>query len=389
MRVRTVVVAALVISGGIACEGQVGRDPEANRPPDAAEVSGAESFAATVDSIASAEALSRGVPGLAVAVVADGAVLLQRGYGVADVASGRPVTEHTPFNIASVTKPFTAAVVQMLASEGRIRLDAPARVYLPLPADYRDITVRQLLTHTSGIVRDLRRDNDDDPDAAEYRRRLDASQPSASPGQRYEYSNTGFTVLGWLVEAVEDQPLEEVLRGRLFQPLGMKQARYRASLADDPERALPHEVSDGRIRPTRFITGGFGSGGLSLSAADFAAFAVGLQQGRVLPSEELETAWSPGRLADGQPAVVQLNSDSDGYGFGWFITRFHGHRLVTHGGGITGYSANLYHFPDDRLTVAVLSNVKARDDGAAPVDSLARRITEAYFADASLSPAGR
>ena len=106
------------------------------------------------------------MPGLAVVIVADGEVLMRRGYGIADIASGRAVTELTPFNIASVTKPFTAAAVQMLAGEERIRLDAPASEYLQLPSVYRGITVRQLLTHTSGIARDLRRDNNDDPDAA-------------------------------------------------------------------------------------------------------------------------------------------------------------------------------------------------------------------------------
>jgi hypothetical protein len=125
---------------------------------------------------------------------------------------------------------------------------------------------------------------------------------------------------------------------------------------------------------------------MSLSAADFAAFAIGLQEGRVLPPTELEGAWSPGRLADGRPAAVRLNSDSDGYGFGWFITRLYERRLVTHGGGITGFSANLYHFPGDRLTIAVVSNTKGRDDGVAPVDPLARRIAEAYFAWASRRP---
>jgi hypothetical protein len=136
---------------------------------------------------------------------------------------------------------------------------------------------------------------------------------------------------------------------------------------------------DGAAQPTLAISGGFGSGGISLSAADFAAFAVGLQQDRFLPAADLERAWAPGRLADGRPARVRINSDSDGYGFGWFITRFAGHRLVTHGGGITGFSANLYHFPDERLTIAVLANVKARDDGVAPVDPLARRIAESLL----------
>ena len=333
-----------------------------------------------IDSLVSAEALARGVPGVAVAIVSEGKIVVQGGYGIADVATGRKVTDTTPFNIASVTKPFTAAAVQMLAADGRIRLDTPVGTYLPMPTVYSQITVRQLLTHTSGIARDLRRDNDDDPDAAEYRRRLNASEPSAQPGTRFEYSNTGFTVLGWMVEAREGQPLEEVLRRRLFVPLGMHQARYRTSLAQDPARARPYEVVRGVPAPAPFITGGFGSGGLSLSAADFAAFAVALQEGRFLSPSQIEDAWTPGKLADGSQARARINTDSDGYGFGWFITSFAGHRLMTHGGGITGFSANLYHFPDERLTIAVVANVKGRDDGVAPVDPLARRIAEAFLA---------
>jgi CubicO group peptidase (beta-lactamase class C family) len=156
----------------------------------------------------------------------------------------------------------------------------------------------------------------------------------------------------------------------------MRQARYRASLTEDPDRARPHEVVDGVARPTLFISGGFGSGGISLSAADLASFAVALQAGKVLSETELESAWTPGTLTDGRPSSVRINTDSDGYGFGWFITRFLGHRLITHGGGITGFSANLYHFPDERLTIAVMANVKGRDDGTAPVDPLARRVAE-------------
>lgn len=386
---RTSALVTCVVVLAAACGAQSSEATATSQQPQSAEAAHPGGLAAVVGSLVSAEGLTRGVPGLAVVIVADGEVLVQRGFGIADIASGREVTEHTPFNIASLTKPFIAAVVQMLAAERRLDLDARASQYLRLPAVYGDITVRQLLTHTSGIARDLRQDNNDDPDAAEYRRRLDGSEPSATPGERFEYSNTGFTVLGWLVEAIEGQPLEEVLRRRIFHPLGMHQARYRASLTDDSKRARPHEVVDGGARPTLFVSGGFGNGGISLSAADLAAFAVGLQEGKFLPPAELETAWTPGRLADGSSVQVRLNSDSDGYGFGWFITRFAGKRLVTHGGGITGFSANLYHFPDERLTIAVLANAKGRDDGVAPVDPLARRIAEAYLSMVSHRPTSR
>lgn len=386
---RTSALVTCVVVLAAACGAQSSEATATSQQSQSAEAAGPAGLDAVVDSLVAAEGLTRGVPGLAVVIVADGELLVQRGYGIADVASGREVTEHTPFNIASLTKPFTAAVVQMLAAEGRLDLDARASQYLRLPAVYGDITVRQLLTHTSGIARDMRQDNDDDPDAAEYRRRVDASEPSATPGERFEYSNTGFTVLGWLVEAIEGEPLEEVLRRRIFRPLSMHQARYRAPLADDPERARPHEVVDGLARPTLFVSGGFGSGGVSLSAADLAAFAVGLQRGKFLSPQQLETAWTPATLADGSTARVRVNSDSDGYGFGWFITSFAGKRLLTHGGGITGFSANLYHFPDQGLTIAILANAKARDDGTAPVDPLARRIAEHFLVSMDRYPTSR
>jgi CubicO group peptidase (beta-lactamase class C family) len=329
-----------------------------------------------VERLVSAEALSRGVPGVAVAVVVDGRILLQRGYGIADVASDRRVTEDTPFNIASVTKPFTAALVLALAKEGRIRLDRAASTYVALPAAYRGITSRDLLTHTSGIARDLRRSIDDDPDADEYRARLARSRPVDRPGAKFEYSNTGYTILGWIVERIEEDPLETVLRRRIFEPLGMRHARYRALLSEDPERARPHVVIGGSPRPTRFNTGGFGSGGVSLSASDLAALGVGLQTERFLDRAQLQAAWTPGRLANGRPVSFRLNTSSDSYGLGWFLTRMGGHQVVTHGGGINGYSANLSHLPRERVTIGVLANAKSRDDGAAPVDPLARRIVE-------------
>ncbi len=354
--------------------------PRASQAEQAAEVPSVAAIGSIVDSLVVAEALDRSVPGVAVSVVADGEVLVSRGYGAANLAAGTTVSGSTPFNIASITKPLTAAVILELAAEGAVALDQPAADYLDLPAVYRTLRVRELLTHTSGIARDLRTDNDDDPTTGEYRDRLFNSQPSFPPGSRFEYSNTGYTVLGWLIENVEGRPLEAVFRTRFFDPLGMDQARYRAGLDDDPRRARPYVITDDAVVRELYVSGGFGSGGLSLSADDFTAFAVALQRLDFLTESQLDEAWTPATLRDGSPVAVRINTDTDSYGFGWFITELDGRRLVTHGGGITGYSANLYHFPDDGVTIAVLANSKARDDGMAPVDPLARRIAEAYFA---------
>jgi CubicO group peptidase (beta-lactamase class C family) len=336
---------------------------------------------AVIDSLVEAEALARGVPAIGIAVVAEGRIVLQRTWGRADVTSGRAATAATPFNIASVTKPFTSALLVQLAGEGKLGLDDRVRRHLPeLPERYREITVRQLLTHTSGIARDLRLDNFDDPDADTYRARLDTASASASPGERFQYSNTGYTVLGWMIESIEGQPLDDVLRRRIFEPAGMLQARYRVPLATDPLRARPHAVVDGSAVPIDYITGGFASGGMSMSTADAAAFAVALQGGSLLTGPFASAVWMPAELATGEPVSLRMFDDDAGYGFGWFITRYAGLPMMTHGGGIEGYSANLYHFPTSQLTIIVLSNAKARDDGTAPVDPLARRIADVCLA---------
>lgn len=343
---------------------------------------------AIVDSLVGHHATGRGVPGLAVVIVSDDRVVVQRAFGVRDLQTRQPVTLATPFNLASLTKPFTALAALRLSPGGRLRLEAPAREYLRwLPSRYRDVTVRQLLTHTAGVARDLRRDNFDDPSVEEYRRRLDSADASGAPGRRYEYSNTGYAILGWVIEAAAGKPLGQVLRELVFQPLDMRQAGYRGLLEGDPERARPHAVKDGRTAPAGYVSGGFGSGGMTASGADLAAFAVALQAGRALDSREAPVSWTPGALRDGSPVRLRMFVDSAGYGLGWFLTVFRGHRLVTHGGAIEGFSSNLYHFPERRLTIALVANAKARDDGRAPVDSLAQDLAAFCLAQAACRPA--
>lgn len=335
---------------------------------------------AWVDSLVRAEALDRGVPGVAVAIVSSGRIVVQRGYGVADMETGRPVTAATPFNIASLTKPFSSTLAVRLARRGDLELDRSIREYLPaLPERYFAITVRHLLTHTSGVDRDLRADNFDDPTVEEYRARVDTASIHATPGERWEYSNTGYTLLGWALAAAVDRPLAEVLEAEIFGPLEMWQAGYRVPLAADPERARPYEVVEGETRDATYVTGGFGSGGASMSIADLARFAAALQTGDLLAPGEKDLVWSPAVLADGSEVSFEMMSPGASYGFGWFLTRFADRRLITHGGGISGYTSNFYHFPEEALTIAVLANAKERDDGRAPVDPLARAIATACF----------
>jgi CubicO group peptidase (beta-lactamase class C family) len=179
---------------------------------------------------------------------------------------------------------------------------------------------------------------------------------------------------------VEGAPLAEVLERRIFDPLGMEQARYRAPLQEDPLRARPHAMVEGKPAAAEYITGGFASGGMSMSAADATAFALALQEGRFLTADAARKVWSPARLASGSGLDLTMFDEPASYGFGWFLTRYDGRPMFTHGGGIEGYSANLYHFPEQDLSIVVLANIKGRDDGRAPVDPLARSIADLCLA---------
>lgn len=333
-------------------------------------------FRRAADSIVAAEGLARGVPGIGVAVVARGQIILARGYGVTDRTRGLRVSDSTPFNIASVTKPFTAIVALRLARRGVVELTTPLGRWLPwVPIPYHPLTLRRLLSHTSGVVRDVRRSNDDDPDAAEYRTRVERSEPSFAAGSRFEYSNAGYTLLGWALEAAAGRGLDSLLADEIFRPLGMTTATYRAG--PNQHRARPYAVaSDGSVRDTAWLTGGFGSGGIALSARDAARFAQGLHRGLVLDQEDQRVAWAPASLGDGSLVRARAVTDDDSYGLGWWISSYHGHRLLSHGGGITGYSAFLWHFPDRQLTIFVVANAKARDDGRAPVDPIIRALAD-------------
>ncbi len=341
-------------------------------------------FVRAADSIVVADGLTRGVPAIGVAVVLHGQIILARGYGVADRTRGLPATDTTPFNIASVTKPFTAIVAIRLARRRMIDLAAPLGRWLPwVPEAFRAVELRRLLTHTSGVVRDIRGHNDDDPDVREYRARVERAEPSFPAGDRFEYSNTGYTLLGWALEAAAGKGLDSLLAQEIFQPLGMTTASYRAP--PNEWRARPYGVAaDRSVRDTVWLTGGFGSGGIALSARDAARFGQGLQRGLALDPVDQRSAWEPARLNDGSPVRGRAVTNDDSYGFGWWISSYRGHRLLSHGGGITGYSAFLWHFPERQLTLFVLANAKARDDGRAPVDPIVRAL-----ADLALSSVAR
>jgi CubicO group peptidase (beta-lactamase class C family) len=286
--------------------------------------------------------------------------------------NGRQVTSSTVFQIASLTKPFTAIAILRLAEQRRLALSDPAARWLPwLPAEYRAVTIRHLLNHTSGVPRDLRRENVDEFTLAEFRRRFLEASPAFAPGERWEYSNTGYTLLVMIAERASGREFGRLLHELIFRPAGMRLTRYRARLATAPGRAAGYDWIDGRWTAAPPVYSGFGNSGIESTSSDLAAFAVALNERRLLSPDSYETMLTAPVLASGERLSFSFRGAASSYGFGWFLTDVCGERVATHGGTIAGFSANLSWTPERGIAVAALSNGKSGPDRIGLADKIA------------------
>ncbi|HET8692950.1 MAG TPA: serine hydrolase domain-containing protein [Steroidobacteraceae bacterium] len=291
------------------------------------------------------------VPGAALLVVRDGRDLVRRGLGLADLDACEPVTPATNFRLASLTKQFTAAAVLLLAEDGRLRLDDPARRWLPsLPPAAAGIRIRHLLSHTSGLV-----DYEDLMAPGATAQLADADvlallegEPRLlfPPGSAWRYSNGGYALLALVVERAAGRPFADFLRERIFRPLGMAGTlAYRAGLDTVPRRAFGHGGEPGAWRrddqgPTTAV---LGDGGVYSSIDDLRQWDAALYDARLLSGESRRLAFAPATRSD-DPAVQ--------YGFGWRITG----DCLWHSGETVGFRNVILRFPGRRLTVVLLTN---------------------------------
>jgi CubicO group peptidase (beta-lactamase class C family) len=300
------------------------------------------------------EMARRHVPGLALLVLQHGKIVRERSYGLANVEHGVPVTPRTLFQSGSVGKTFTAALILLLAEDGKLRLDDPVSRHLPeSPPAWSGITIRHLLTHTSGLGDpyqkiDLRKDYSDAELIA-----LEATLPlQFAPGERFSYSNAGYHLLGFIATRVGGKHWAEQLRERVFAPLGMD-ARLISEADIVPHRAAGYEWADGKLRNQSWVAPSLNAtadGALYLTARDLALWDTALRGERIL-NERLRTAsWTPPRLRDGSTSP---------YGYGWYVGEQNGHRTVLHGGAWQGFKALMTRYVDDGLTVIVLANSAA------------------------------
>ncbi|MCA1602175.1 MAG: beta-lactamase family protein, partial [Acidobacteria bacterium] len=256
--------------------------------------------------------------------------------------------------------------------------------YLPwLPAVYKEITVRQILTHTSGINRDVRTANVDNFTIDEFRRRFIAAPASFKAGERWDYSNNGYILLGLIIESVAKKPYGEFLQERIFKPLGLKNTRFSEPPAKASNRAVGYEWQDNTYRPSPYFSGGFGAGGLISTLSDMVKWDSALDSEKLLKRTSLEHMQMPAKLVNGQTVNFTYRGEQTSYGFGWFLGSYRGHKLNTHGGVLSGFSSSIHRFVDDRITIIVLCNSKegerrAGEDRMGQADALARDIADIY-----------
>jgi D-alanyl-D-alanine carboxypeptidase len=288
------------------------------------------------------------VPGLAIAIARNGTVLLARGYGVADVQNGAPVTPETRFDLASITKPFTAAAIMLLVEDGRIDLDAPIRTYLPeVPEQWDEVQVRHLLTHTSGLPYSLIENAPIDiPDSLIYQAVHDVSLDFA-PGERFQYSDGGYVLLGLITARASGLSWREFVTTRIFAPLGMADTYVTDRLSIHRNESRSYDLRDGELvnagRVYRVQTPAHN--GIFSNVFDLVRWDAALYSDELLGSDSREAMWTPTPISDGPPHP---------YGLGWALFEL-GDRPIQLHTGATGTA--IVRFPHDTLTVVVLTNL--------------------------------
>ena len=299
-----------------------------------------------------AEMKTQQIPGVSLAVIRNGEIVLARGYGFANVEHQVPVKPETIFQSGSVGKQFTATAVMMLVEEGNLNLDDKIGKYFPdVPETWRNITIRHMLTHTSGLGDyppdiDMRRDYTED----EMVQRIKAVPLAFQPGEKWSYSNLAYVMLGVLIHKVSGKFYGDFLQERVFRPLGMSTARVISEEDIVPNRAAGYRLVDGQLKNQNWVSPTLNTtadGALYLTVYDMAKWDAALYTEKLLKRSSLEQMWTPVKLNDGKTFP---------YGFGWALNVVHGHHLIEHGGSWQGFKSQISRYVDDKLTVVVFAN---------------------------------
>jgi D-alanyl-D-alanine carboxypeptidase len=295
-------------------------------------------------------------PGAVVFLSQNEQVLYRDAIGLANLEHRVAISPGMPFRLASLTKPITACALLMLEQAGQLQLSDPITRFLPdYPQGDSSITLEHLLTHTSGIQNytqipgwwDIHRQDLALSDLIDLFR---SHPPVSAPGARWAYNNSGYVLLGAVIEQVSGQPYGDFIEQHIFGPLGMQDSYY----GGKPERIYPGLVSGYSKPGDEYVRAEYisytqlsAAGGLISSVDDLSKWFSALCSGRLVERERLERGWKPYQLSDGESVP---------YGYGWMLSSYQGHRMVEHYGWLFGYVHHLIGLPDDGILSIVLSN---------------------------------
>ena len=321
----------------------------------------------------------RKIPGIALLVVQDNKVVLSKGYGFSNVELQVPVKPETVFQSGSMGKQFTAAAVMMLVEEGKIGLEDPlTKYFLEAPAAWKNVTVRQLLSHTGGFTDypekfDFRRDRTEN----EILKAIQAVPLAYPPGTKWAYSNLGYATLGILIHRASGKFYGDFLQERVFGPLGMTTTRIISEEDIIPNRAAGYRLVKGQLKNQEWVSPTLNTtadGSLYFSILDLEKWDAALTQGKLLKKSSFDQMWTIAKLKDGKP-------NSGNYGFGWFLENIHGHPIIEHEGAWQGFNTSINRYVKDKLTVVVLTNLAACDPG-----DIAHHVAGLYVSELTPDP---
>ncbi len=333
------------------------------------------------------------VPGASLAIVRDGHITKAQGYGFANLELRSPATKETVYEIGSTSKQFTATAIMMLVEEGKVRLDDTITKYFPeAPQAWRGIKIRHLLTHTSGIQNhvavphwlDVFRTNlafETAPSRDELLKMFFKLPLEFQPGETWAYDNTGYYLLGIIIEKASGKSYWQFLDERVFKPLGMNATRSTDPQPIVPNRASGYEWKNDHFenRPVLLPAIAFSAGSLLSTVEDMAKWDAALYTEKLLKKSSLDQMWTAPATNDGTDAPFN-------YGFGWFIENYHGHRLVQHSGGTPGFSSAMYRFVSDKLNIIIRTNHADRILDQLAIDLAGIYLTALKRPDANTDP---
>jgi CubicO group peptidase (beta-lactamase class C family) len=321
-----------------------------------------------------------GSPGMSVAVVINDRIAWSEGFGLADVENEVPARPNTVYRIASISKPIAAAAVLQLVERGRVTLDDPIQKYVaafPTKGE-QTVTVRHLMTHTSGIrhYREGEMESRDSYQTVAEALRIFKDDPLLfTPGTRYSYSTYAYNLLAGVVETASGLSFEEYLKAHVWAPAGMTATYFDHVDALIPRRAEQYVRAGGSWRnaPYADLSNKWAGGGILSTAEDLARFHIALDEGKLLKAATLEEMYKPYRLMDGSHSV---------YGLGWNVSKDErGRTWIAHSGGATGGTTYLLRDPSRKLAVAILCNVQNAPGLRALAIRLADEATKATKTD--------